>query len=236
MLPNRSEAREKFLDAFRVAKAAHASLTFSRRLVAFLGSVVQSGCGFNEDVLHISKFWDLGFCRRIAAQLIGDDLARNRARTQHTLEETFGSGFVAPLLQQDIEFGAMLVDRTPQQVRFAAKPDEHLVEVPRTTQLASHRFHSMSKALTKPVTPASDRLVSHDHAALEQQFLDVAQAQLEAEIPSESAADETSWETVTVIERFRFLHYTILYDSSRNLTTPRKYQRTAQLIMTAGKR
>jgi len=80
----------------------------------------------------------------------------------------------------------------------------------------------MRKALTKLLTPASDRLVCHDHAALEKQFLDVAQAQLEAEIPSNSAADDTRRETVTVIERFRFLHRAILSDESRNLTTPFK--------------
>jgi hypothetical protein len=114
----------------------------------------------------------------------------------------------------------MLVDRTPQQVRFATKRDEHFDEVPRATRLASHRFHPTSKALTKLVTPASDRLVCHDHAALEKQFLDVAQAQLEAEIPSNSAADDTSRVMVTVIERFRFLHCAILSDESRNLTTP----------------
>jgi isopentenyl diphosphate isomerase/L-lactate dehydrogenase-like FMN-dependent dehydrogenase len=78
----------------------------------------------------------------------------------------------------------------------------------------------MSKALTKLVTPASDRLACHDHAALEKQFLYVAQTQLEAEIPSNSAADDTSRETVTVIERFRFLHRAILSHESRNLTTP----------------
>jgi SAM-dependent methyltransferase len=33
----------------------------------------------------------------IAAQLIGDDLARHGARAQHTFEETFGRGFIAPL-------------------------------------------------------------------------------------------------------------------------------------------
>src|ERR1700712_399113 len=113
MLPDRPEAREKFLCAFRVAKASHATLAFARRSMAVLCSVVQSGRRFDEHVLHVRKFRDLGFCRRIAAQLIGDDLARNRARTQHTLEEAFGSGFVAPLLPQDVEFGAMLVDRTP---------------------------------------------------------------------------------------------------------------------------
>ncbi len=116
----------------------------------------------------------------------------------------------------------MLVDRTPQQVRFATHRDEHLVEVPRSTRLASHRFRSMSKALTKLVTPASDRLVCHDHAAFEKQFLDVAQAQLEAKLPSNSTADDTSRETVTVIERFRFLHRAILSHGARNLTMPFK--------------
>jgi hypothetical protein len=83
-------------------------------LVAVLCVLVQSGCSFDEHVLHVRKFRDLGFCRRIAAQLIGDDLARHRARAQHTLEEAFGGGLVALLLHQDVEFGAVLVDRTPQ--------------------------------------------------------------------------------------------------------------------------
>ncbi|MEA3115741.1 MAG: hypothetical protein QOG58_5540, partial [Caballeronia sp.] len=43
MWPNRPEAREKFLCAFRVAKAAHATLAFARWLVAVLGPVVQAG-------------------------------------------------------------------------------------------------------------------------------------------------------------------------------------------------
>ena len=79
MLPDRSEAREKFLCAFRVVKAAHApqevhsgdaALAFARRLVAVLCAVVQSGCSFDEHVLHVRKFRDLGFGRRIAAQLM----------------------------------------------------------------------------------------------------------------------------------------------------------------------
>jgi len=53
--------------------------------------------------------------------------------------------------------------------------------VPRTTGLAPRGFHSVSKALSELVAPATDRLVGHDHPALEEQFLDVTQAQLEAE-------------------------------------------------------
>jgi hypothetical protein len=34
----------------------------------------------------------------------------------------------------------MLIDRTPQQVRFAMQHDEHFVKVPHATRLASCRF------------------------------------------------------------------------------------------------
>src|SRR3977135_4359953 len=103
MLPDRPVAREKFLCAFRVAKAAHSTLALAGRVVAVLRAVVQPAGRSDEQVLHVRKLRDLGFCRRVAAQLIGDDLARHRARTQHTFEETFGGGLVAPLLYQNVE-------------------------------------------------------------------------------------------------------------------------------------
>jgi hypothetical protein len=59
----------------------------------------------------------------------------------------------------DVEFGAMLVDRTPQQERFAPQRDEHLVKMPCATRLASRRFHPVSKDLAEFVAPASDGLV-----------------------------------------------------------------------------
>jgi hypothetical protein len=66
------------------------------------------------------------------------------------------------------------------------------------------------------------RIVSicHGYTALEEQFLDVAKTQLETEIPSNSAADDSSRETVTVIKRFRFFHRAILRDRPNNLTMP----------------
>src|SRR4051794_31983429 len=114
----------------------------------------------------------------------------------------------------------MLVDRTPQQVRFATQRDEHLVEVPCATRLASRRFAPLSEALAKVIAPALDCLVCHGHTALEEQFLDVAQARLKAEITAHSATDDPGWKTVTVIERFGFLHHAILCDRASNLTTP----------------
>ena len=86
--------------------------------------------------------------------------------------------------------------------------------------LASRCFHPAGKAGAEFIAPASDCLVGHDHAALEEQLLNVAQAQLKAEIPAHSATDDLGWETVTVIERFGFLHHAILRDRAGNLTTP----------------
>jgi hypothetical protein len=55
---------------------------------------------------------------------------------------------------------------------------------------------SKARAEFAAPAPASDRLVRHGHAALEEQLFDVAQAQLEAEIPTHCATDDASRKTV----------------------------------------
>ncbi|KVV21053.1 hypothetical protein WK79_18630 [Burkholderia ubonensis] len=221
MLPDRTEARQEGLRALRVAKASHAPLALPCGLMAVLCSVVDTGRSLDEHMLHVEQLRDIGFRHRIAAQLIGDDLAWHRVRAQHTLEETFGGGLVAPLLQQDIEFDAMLVDCTPQQVRLATQGDEHLVEVPRATWLAARRFHPMGKACAELVAPAANRLVANHHAALEQQFFDIAQAELEPEVSTHRVADDRRREPMAVIKRFRFLHDPMLREHHVNVTTPK---------------
>jgi hypothetical protein len=64
------------------------------------------------------------------------------------------------------------------------------------------------------------RGVCHDHPALEEQFLDVTQAQLKAKVPAHGTADDRTWKTVTVIKRVRCLHLAILREQPNNLTTP----------------
>jgi hypothetical protein len=82
--------------------------------------------------------------------------------------------------------------------------------MPRATRFAPRCLHPASQPRTEFVAPAPDRFIRHDHAALEKQLFDVAQAQLKAKIPAHCAIDDAGWETVTVIERFRFLHRAIL--------------------------
>lgn len=68
------------------------------------------------------------------------------------------------LLQQDVEFGTVLVDGSPQQIRLAAR-----------------RFDAMREACVESVAPASNRFIADDNPALGQQLLDVAKAQLKPE-------------------------------------------------------
>lgn len=99
VLPDRSEAREKRLGALWVAKSAQAPLTFTRWLMAIFGPIVHAGCSLDEHVFDVCQRGDPGLRGRVTAQLVGDDLARHRARTKHAPEESLGCGRVAPLLQ-----------------------------------------------------------------------------------------------------------------------------------------
>src|SRR5579864_9321133 len=88
VLPDQSEARRESLRAFGIAEATHASLALARRLMTVFSPVIDPRAGIDEDVLHVSQFGNLGFRRRIAAQLVGHDLARCLStRGKHALEK-----------------------------------------------------------------------------------------------------------------------------------------------------
>ncbi len=190
VLRDRAKVRQECLRALRSAETAHQALAFTRGLMAVFGPVVHPGAGFGEDVLDVCQLVDLGLRRRIAAQLIGHDLARHfGARGKHAPEKPLGCSLVATLLQQDVEFDAVLVDCAPQQVRLATQGEEHLVEMPCATRLAARRFHPMGKTRAELLAPAANRLVADRHTALEQQLFDVAQAELKAKVPAHRMAD-----------------------------------------------
>jgi hypothetical protein len=63
----------------------------------------------------------------------------------------------------------------PQQVGFAAEPDENLVKMPCIAWLTACGFYLVGDALAELVTSAPDRLVRHGHTSLDWQFFDVTQ-------------------------------------------------------------
>ena len=105
-----------------VAKATHAPLALACRLVAVLGTVVQPRCRFDKHVFRVRKFRDFGLRRRLARESVGHYVVGHfGTRGQRALEKPLGCNLVAALLQRNIKLGAMLIDRPPQQVRFAAQ-------------------------------------------------------------------------------------------------------------------
>jgi len=92
--------------------------------------------------------------------LVGHNLARHfEPRGEHALEKPLGCSLVATLLLQDIEFGTVLVNGAPRQVRLAAQHHKHFVKVPGRTGLATRRLNAMREARTELLTPAPNRLV-----------------------------------------------------------------------------
>lgn len=83
VLPDWAEAREECLRAFAIARPTHAALTFTCGLVAVLGPIIQACSGFDEHVFDVRQFRDVGLGGRVAAQLVGDDLARHGTGTKH---------------------------------------------------------------------------------------------------------------------------------------------------------
>ena len=64
---------------------------------------------------------------------------------------------VAQLLHKDVKVGAVLVERTPQQIRFTAQRDEHLVKVLRAIRLALDIAQTQLK-VEMPAHSATDDL------------------------------------------------------------------------------
>lgn len=98
VLTDQPEALEESLSACRVAKSPHASLAFAGRLMTVFGAVIHADSGLHEHVLDVGEFGNIGYGRWLTAQLVGDDLSRYRAGTQHSLEEPFGRSLITPLL------------------------------------------------------------------------------------------------------------------------------------------
>src|SRR5260221_13245012 len=77
-------------------------------------------------------------------------------------------------------------------------------------RLGPRGFSAPGEFSAKFVAPTTDRFIRDHDTTLEQQLLDVAQAQAKPEIPPNRAADDDGREAVSVITRFRFLHQFIL--------------------------
>jgi hypothetical protein len=135
--------------------------------------------------------------RTIAPQAIGDDPPRLvlEAR-QQTLEEASGGRGIAPILDQDVEYDAVLIDCAPEILQISVDLQEHLIEVPDVAWPRPALAQLGGEISPEAETPAADALVADDNTPLGQDQLDVAQAQAEQVVEPDGVLDDLDWEAV----------------------------------------
>ncbi len=88
-----------------------------------------STCANAEPMLHAAHQLAVG--HTVAGRLVSDQHLRHGPQPPQQLTKEPGSGLgVTPGRDQNVQHGAVLVDRTPQVVGLAVDLDEHLVQVP----------------------------------------------------------------------------------------------------------
>ena len=98
---------------------------------------------------------------------------------QQPFEEAFRCLAIAPGLDQDVEYDAILVDGAPEVVLQALGADEDLVQVPLVARSWPTLPQAVGETRSELLAPASHRLVGDGDTALSQDQLDIAQAEAE---------------------------------------------------------
>ncbi len=145
---------------------------------------------------------DLALRCTITGQFIGDDHPRHvQAPFEQFTEKPLGCVFVATALHEDIEHGAVLVDRPPEVGRFAIDRQEDLVEVPLVSRPWTSPPELIRILLTELERPATDGFVAEDDASGCHQFFDITKAERKAVVQPERVTDDFRRVAMTLIGR-----------------------------------
>src|SRR6266700_454974 len=117
------------------------------------------------------------------------------------MQETLGGYLIAPFLDQDVQDDAVLVNGSPQPAAFAADLQGHFVQMPLVTGSRSSSTQPCSESRTELGAPLTDRLMADNDAALGEQILNVAEAEVETKVQPHGVRDDLGRETVASIRR-----------------------------------
>lgn len=121
---------------------------------------------------------DLPFRRSIGTQLVRDHALWCEALfRQQPGEQALGGLIIAAVLDDLIENISILDDSPPQPMFLAGDGDEDFVQVPNIIGAGPLPAQSANILRAELLPPTPDRFVGDDDAALQQHFLDQAQAQ-----------------------------------------------------------
>jgi len=95
----------------------------------------------------------------------------------------------APAPHLNIEHDSILIDGAPQVVHFALDPDEELIQVPFVTRARPLPSQTAREARAELEAAPANALVGDDHAALDQNQLDITKTQAKDMIEPDRVAN-----------------------------------------------
>jgi hypothetical protein len=154
VIQDRPKSGEKPLGVSRRLESPHGSLALPRRLMGTFRSIVST---LVLAVLHTQH--DFPLCGSITSQLVRNDHPWDVLEPfEQFSKKLLGCIFVASALHEDIQDVAVLINRSPEGVRFAIDLQVHLTQVPRTYyQVDNTEMSSTQKSLPHPGAVSSAR-------------------------------------------------------------------------------
>ena len=138
---------------------------------------------------------------RIARELIGDDDARLGAAlpVKHPMQEALGSHLIASVLDQNVQYDAMLINGSPQPVAFTADLQRHLVQMPLVAGVYSSSTQPCSEGGAELGAPLAYGLVTDADTPFGEEILNVAKAEMEAKVQPHGVGDHLGRESVATL-------------------------------------
>jgi len=146
---------------------------------------------------HLSNGW------RVACELVRDHHPRLCAAlaVKHSTQEALGSCLLAPLLNQDVQHDAVLIDGSPEPVAFATDLQRYLVQMPLVASSHASSTQPCSKCRAELHAPLADSLVADDDPAFGEEILHVTKAKMEPKVQPDGVSDDLGREAVASIRR-----------------------------------
>jgi hypothetical protein len=113
---------------------------------------------------------------------------------------------VAAVLDDLVKHITVLVDGAPQPVFPAGDGDEHLVQMPHVVPAGLLAVKASCIVRAELLCPTADRFIGNDNAALQQHFLDKAQAQRKPKVEPHRMGDDLRWEAMALVADGRGVH------------------------------
>ena len=155
--------------------------------MGILRPVVQA---FMRAVFHVRH--ELAFSRPVGAQFVGDHtLWRHALLLQKSRQQALGRLGVAARLDDLVEHISVLINRSSQPAFLTVDAHHDFIKVPDIAfrwRLAAYAARIIRAVLS---APSADGLVRNDDPPIEQHFLDIAHAQIKAEVGSGTRAVPT---------------------------------------------